>query len=204
MLVYIEFISRRPGVSIEAFRFAAGRGQTGWSAEHEDDVLLLNIARTFRLGPEPEYMAVWYTPAAGIERMGYWEQVFGSGEADHLEETFRLAARIDKAGCYEPLFEPQQGRDGLYYAEYIEVAEQASRDEVADLYRARQERHPELVLNLLCDRLGALAPEPRALAIWTVPSWAGLEPVVRDLDGVRSPVRLVEGGLYRDLGAETL
>ena len=205
MLVYIEFISRRPGVSVEAFRFAAGRGQTGWSAEHEDDVLLLNVARTFRLGPEPEYMAVWYTPAAGIERMGYWEQVFGSGEADHLEETFRLAARIDKAGCYEPLLEPQQGRDGLYYAEYLDPVAGASRDDVAAFFGERLERHPGVVLNLLCDRLGTLGPEPRALAIWTVPGWEALDPVVRDFDsGADAPVRLVEGGLYRDLGAETL
>lgn len=40
---------------------------------------------------------------AGLERIGEWERIFASGEADHFEETFRLGARIDTAGCYEPL-----------------------------------------------------------------------------------------------------
>lgn len=204
MLVYIEFISRRPGVSIEAFHFAAARGQSGWSTEYSDDILLLNVGRTFRVGPEPEYLAVWYTPGAGLERIGDWERIFASGDADHFEETFRLAARIDKAGCYEPLQEPKPGREGLYYIEYLDLAAGAARDDVAAFFGERQERHPELTLNLLCDRVGALAPEPRALAVWTVPAWDGLDPIARDLDDESTPVRLVAGGLYRDLGAETL
>ena len=185
MLVYVEFISRRPGVSIEAFHFAAGRGQTGWSDEHSDDVLLLNLGRTFRTGPEPEYLAVWYTPGAGLERMGEWERIFASGAADHLEETFRLAARIDTAGCYEALLEPAQGRDGLYYGEYLDVAPSAGRDEVTSYFSERAQRHDGLTLNLLCDRIGGLGPEPRCLAVWTVPGWDALGDVVRDLDGRR-------------------
>jgi hypothetical protein len=203
LLVYVEFISRRPGVSVEAFHFAAGRGQDGWSSEHSDDVLLLNMGRTFRTGPEPEYVAVWFTPGAGLERIGEWERIFASGEADHLEETFRLAARIETAGCYEPLLEPVRGRDGLYYGEYLDVASGMTRDEVAAFFADRRDRHG-ITLNLLCDRIGGLGPEPRALAVWTVTSWGGLDPLVRDLDGVETPVRLVHGALYRDLGAETL
>lgn len=204
MLVYVEFISRRPGVSVEAFHFAAGRGQTGWSNEHADDVLLLNLGRTFRTGPEPEYVAVWYTPGSGLERIGEWERIFASGEADHLEETFRLAARIDTAGCYEPLLEPVQGRDGLYYGEYLDLAAGATRDDVASFFSERRGWHPGVELNLLCDRIGGLGPDPRCLAFWTVPSWEALAPLARDLDGVSTPARLVHGALYRDLGAETL
>jgi hypothetical protein len=61
-----------------------------------------------------------------------------------------------------------------------------------------------LTLNLLCDRIGGLGPDPRCLAFWTVPGWDALDDVVRDLDGLDTPVRLVHGALYRDLGAETL
>lgn len=204
MLVYIEFISRRPGVSIEQFHFAANRGQTGWSAEYDDDVLLLNIGRTFRLGPEPEYIAVWYTPREGVERIGEWERIFASGDAEQFEETFRLAARIDKAGCYEPLQEPVPAREGLYLVEYLDLADGASREQVASFFRERQERRPGHVLNLLCDRVGGLAGHPRALAVWTVSAWDELDGLARDLDDVSAPVRLVESGLYRDLGAETL
>jgi hypothetical protein len=204
LLVYVEFISRRPGVSVEAFHFAAGRGQYGWSSEHSDDVLLLNLGRTFRTGPEPEYVAVWYSRNAGLERIGEWERIFASGEADHLEETFRLAARIDAAGCYEPLFEPAEARGGLYYGEYLDVADEAGRDDVAAFFEERRKRHEQLTLNLLCDRIGGLGPDPRCLAFWTVPGWDALDDVVRDLDGSDAPVRLVQGALYRDLGAETL
>jgi hypothetical protein len=204
LLVYIEYISRRPGVSVEAFHFAAGRGQQGWSSEHSDDVLLLNLGRTFRTGPEPEYVAVWYSPKAGLERIGEWERIFASGEADHLEETFRLAARIDTAGCYEPLLEPTQGRNGLYYGEYLDFSPDADRDGVTAFFEERRRRHENLTLNLLCDRIGGLGPDPRCLAFWTVPGWGALDDVVRDLDGSDAPVRLVHGALYRDLGAETL
>ena len=204
MLVYVEYISRRAGVSIEAFHFATGRGQYGWSDEHADDVLLLNLGRTFRVGPEPEYVAVWYAPRAGLERIGDWERIFASGEADHLEETFRLAARIDTAGAYEPLLEPLPGRDGLYYGEYLDFAPGVARDEVAAFFEARRGRHEGLTLNLVCDRIGGLGPDPRCLAFWTVPGWNALDGVVRDLDELDAPVRLVHGALYRDLGAETL
>ena len=109
MLVYIEYISRRPGVSLEAFHEVAGRGQTAWAGEYGDDQLVLNVGRTWRIGPEPEYVAVWYNAAAGLERIADWERIFTSGEAARFEEPFKLAARIDAAGCYEPLLAPVAG-----------------------------------------------------------------------------------------------
>jgi hypothetical protein len=115
-----------------------------------------------------------------------------------------LAARIDTAGCYEPLLEPVEGRNGLYYGEYLDFANGVERDGVASFFEQRRDRHDGLTLNLLCDRIGALGPDPRCLAFWTVPSWDRLDEIVRDLDGVDAPVRLVHGAFYRDLGAETL
>jgi hypothetical protein len=66
-LIYIEFISRRPGVALEAFHAVAGGGQTGWAGDYDDDVPLLNLGRTWRMGPEPEYLTAWYSPSAGLE-----------------------------------------------------------------------------------------------------------------------------------------
>jgi hypothetical protein len=97
-----------------------------------------------------------------------------------------------------------QGRDGLYYGEFLDVAAGATRDDLRGFFEERRQRHAAATLNLACDRIGALGPEPRCLAVWTVPSWAELEPLARDLDGATSPVRLAEGALYRDLGAETI
>jgi hypothetical protein len=203
-LVYIEYISRRPGVSTEAFYFATGRGQTGWAGEYAEDVLLLNIGRTFRTGPEPEYLSVWYTPNGGLERIGVWDAVFKSGEAAHFEEPFKLAARIDQAGCYEPLFEPVPGSTGPYYGEYFDVAGGVTRDDVCSLFEERRNRHSALELLLCVDRIGKLGPEPRGVAIWRAPSFGDLEAIARELDGVEQPIRLVHAALYENTGDEIL
>src|SRR5919199_4844774 len=130
MAVYIEYISRRPGVPLEAFHAIAGPGQTAWSAEHSDDRLILNIGRTWRLGSEPEYIAVWHTPDKGANRLGEWAAIFASGEADHLELPFTAVGRIDVAGFYEPLLEPVTGSRPVYYGEVFDVASRASPEDV--------------------------------------------------------------------------
>jgi hypothetical protein len=203
LLVYIEYISRRPGVSLEAFHEVAGRGQTGWAGEYGDDQLVLNLGRTWRIGPEPEYVAVWYNAAAGVERIAEWERIFTSGEAAHFEEPFKLAARIDAAGCYEPLLDPVAGRGGPYYAEFLEPAPEASREAIRSFYDERRARSG-LGLNLLVERVGRLGPDPSFLAVWSLGSYDALGTVARDLDGVAEPVRLVNAAVYADLGQEIL
>ena len=203
-LIYIEFISRRPGVSLEAFHAVAGGGQEGWAGDYDADVAVLNVGRTWRMGPEPEYLTAWYSPSAGLERLDEWERIFKAGDAAHFEEPFRLAARIDRSGVYEPLLEPVVGTLGRYYAEFFEVARDATRDDVRASFEERAARHTELELNLLCDRVGQLGPEPRGLAFWGAPSYGALDAIARELDGVEHPIRLVTAALYNDFGAETL
>src|SRR5688572_29485222 len=117
-MIYIEFTNRRPqsGVredaegrlraesfesQMERFHRAVLAGQSGWEGSWSEDQMVLNMGRTWRLGPEPEYMTVWYTATAGLDRIDDWEKVFRSGEADELEKPFREVARIERAGCYE-------------------------------------------------------------------------------------------------------
>jgi hypothetical protein len=204
MLIYIEYISRRPGVSLEAFHEIAGRGQQGWAGDYPDDVMVANLGRSWRLGREPEYLCVWWTAKQGLDRIDDWERVFRAGEADAFEEPFRLAARIDRAGCYEPLIEPVVGTSERYYLEFIDFADGATRDDVRAAYEQRQAHHSDLTLNLLVDRIGRLAPDPRALALWSLPAWAALEGVARDLDDADGPVKLVTAGGYSQMGKETL
>jgi hypothetical protein len=203
-LVYIEYISRRPGVSLEAFHALAGHGQTGWSAENPEEVLLANLGRTWRTGPEPEYLAFWYTPHQGLDRFDDWERIFRSGEADEFEEPFKIAARIDKAGSYDPLTEPIPVETERVYLEFFDIAQGSTRDDVRGAYEERSAAHPELTLNFLLDRIGRLGPEPRGIAAWSLPSWAHLEEIARDLDGAAAPVRLVTAGMYSQFGKETL
>ncbi len=134
-LIYIEFISRRPGVALEAFHAVAGGGQEGWAGDYDDDIAVLNLGRTWRMGPEPEYLTAWYSPSAGLERLDEWERIFKSGDAERFEEPFRLAARIDRSGAYEPLLEPVVGSAGRYYAEFFDVAPGVTREDVARLLR---------------------------------------------------------------------
>jgi hypothetical protein len=202
LLVYIEYISRRSGVSLEAFHEVAGRGQTAWAGEYGDDQLVLNVGRTWRIGPEPEYVAVWFNAAADLERIADWERIFTSGEAARFEEPFKLAARIDAAGCYEPLLDPVPGAGGPYYAEFFEPAPDTSGD-VRSFFDERRSKSG-LELNLLVERIGRLGPDPAGLAVWSLPSYSTLATVARELESVTEPVRLVSAALYADLGKEIL
>jgi len=204
MLVYLEFVSRRPGVGLHEFRSVVAGGQSGWSGDHGADVAILNVGRSWRIGPEPEYLTAWYHAEAGLGRLDAWEDVFTSGAADAYEEPFRLAARIDRAGCYEPLLEPTVGTRGRYLAEWFEPATGADRASVAAFFEDRRRRHAELDLNLLVERIGSLGPDPRGLAVWGVPSWGSVDAIARELDGVTAPIISVTASLYADLGKEQL
>lgn len=203
MFTYIEYISRLPGVSLDDFyEGAAGVPQT-WDAEH-DDQLLLNIGRTWRVGPLPEYLHVWYNPSAGIERLDHWQHVFSSGEADTLREQFGRVGRVDRAGLYIPLLEPIAGSGGPYYGEYFDFAPGATREGVCAFYGQRRIAHPEWTLNLLVDRLCKLGPEPRGLAVWSLLRFEDLDSIAADHDASDAPIRLVTSGLYADLAKEIL
>lgn len=203
MLVYLEYISRRPGVGLHEFHKIAGAGPLGWSGDFATDRPVLNMGRTWRMGPEPEYLTVWYSPDHGLDRIDEWEEIFGAGEADAYEEPFRLAARIDRSGCYEPLTEPVPGKLGRYYAEWFDWREGTDRGDVVEHFETRASAHPDLQLNLLIDRIGLLGPDPRGLAVWGTPSWAALDDIARE-DHTSEPVEVVTASFYADFGKETL
>lgn len=218
-MIYIEFTSRRPQpglrenergqLAVESFESQLQRfhravlaGQSGWENSWSEDRMILSIGRTWRLGPEPEYMTVWHTPAAGLGRLDEWDKVFRSGAADDVEKPFSELARIERAGCYEALLEPVRQQNGIYYAELFEPV--GSNNVIRALYVKRAASHPNLTLALCAVRIGKLAPEPGGLAIWTLPSYAALAAIARDLDGTSEPVRLATAGVYNDVGREIL
>ena len=200
-LVYIEYISRLPGIDPETFRAQAAQGQEGWDSGYEDE-LVLSIGRTWRLGPQPEYMTVWHTRNAGLERLDAWDRIFRSGEADDLEQPFFQVARIDVAGCYNPLLPPVPARKGTHYAEFFGARD--TTDNVKSFFKSRAKRHPDFTLNLLVQRIGTLAPEPGGLAVWTIPDFASLDSIATELDQPDTPIRLSTAGTYADFGSEIL
>ena len=205
-LIYIEYISRKPGVDLELFHTVAGGGQTGWADDYAArDQNILNLGRTWRMGAEPEYMAVWNSPNDGLDRLDEWETIFRSGEADRLRGTLparrphrhrrllRGAARARARLARSLLLRALRDRAGRDARRRPRLLRGAARRGTATLE-----------LNLVCDRIGALGPDPRGLAVWGTPSFAALDTIVRELDGVSEPIRLVRAGLYCDFGKETL
>jgi hypothetical protein len=218
-MIYIEFTSRRPqpglrenergALVVEPFesqleRFHRGvlAGQSGWEGSWSEDRMIFSAGRTWRLGPEPEYMTAWQTPTEGFERIDDWDKVFRSGEADAVDKPFREVARIDRAGCYDALLEPRRTHGGIYYAEFFEPS--GARAAIRALYEERAAAHADLTLALCLIRIGKLAPDPGGLAVWTLPSFAALAAIATDLDDTTEPVRLTAAGVYNDIGTEIL
>jgi hypothetical protein len=202
VLVFIEYLSRKHGVSLEEFHKAAHSERYQWASRFSEDTLILNVARTWWLGPKPDYVTVWYTPGSGLQRLDEWEQIAWSKVMAEEERSFLDACEVEMTGCFEPLIEPIGGAGDIYYGEYFEFVDGATRKDVLQLFNERKQRHPQLVLNLLADRIGPLGPNPRALAFWQLPTYAALEPLVGDLDETHAPIRVSSAGLYATVGRE--
>ena len=200
-MIYVEYVSRRPDVPLDDFHATVNQAQAGWDDEHGEDRLVANLGRTWRLGPEPEYLAAWYTPAQGLDRIDDWDRIFRAGAAERHEQLFRRVARIEAAGCYDALREPVRASGGTYYLEVFRPT--GAPEAIAAFYDERVRRRG-FVLNLLARRIGKLGHEPGGLALWTIPRFAALEGLARELDGVLDPIELVAAGTYHDTGQEIL
>src|SRR5262245_49537894 len=113
-VIYIEYMSRRAGVSIETYHRVLGGIAEAWGDSFESDRLLFALGRTWRIGPEPEYVFIWQSSRSGLDQLDEWERAFESPEAAALNEPHRLVARIDAAGCYEPVLAPRAASGGPY------------------------------------------------------------------------------------------
>ena len=202
MFVYVEFISRRPMVSLERFHEQAGRIQGEWATSHGDDLMVLNAGRTWRIGPEPEYLCVWYTPGAGVERIDDWERLFRGGESEH-HAGFEEVARIDRAGCYVPLGEPTLATERRYLVEWIRC-DGASDEHIAAAFAERAGRHPRNTLRCLARPIGALAPDSRGFAVWGLEAFADAAAFANDPPGPGGGIEVVDASLYAEFGEEQL
>lgn len=201
-MVYVEYISRRAGIDLADFQRVVTQVQHAWESGFSDDRLILSAGRTWRLGPEPAYLSIWYTPQAGLSRLDEWTQAFRVQAVVDDEANMSRVARIDGAGCYEPLLDPRPARHGLYYVEWFRPA--ADDTDIAAFYQESSERFPQLILNLVARRIGRLAPDPGGLAVWTVPDFARLGEIAAALDRRCEPVELTGAGVYTDIGQEIL
>ncbi|MCI0624128.1 MAG: hypothetical protein L0387_21170 [Acidobacteria bacterium] len=176
-MIYIEYYSRRQGIGLKEFYEAIWKGQDGWGAGFQEDQLVWAAARTWRMGPHPAHMGVWYSPNFGFERMDAWERIFRAGEADAYEEPFLRVSEIEMAGCYDALIEPARVRNANYYAEFFRATGKIA--DVQKFYQKRAEHYTDFTLILLVHRIGRLGPDPGGLAVWTLPNFASLEKIAR-------------------------
>jgi hypothetical protein len=201
-MIYVEYFSRRQGIALNDFHRVVRQVQEAWAAGHGTDRLILNAGRTWRLGPEPEYLGIWCTGEAGFERLDDWTRAFQERGEVGDEATMSRVARIDFAGCYRALDPPAPARGGVYYVEAFRPG--GADDEIRLAYRDRARNHPELALNLVTVRIGKLAPDPGGLAVWTLPNFAALASIASELDDRTRPVELSYAGVYTDIGNEIL
>jgi hypothetical protein len=199
MMFYVEYISRRPGVGLAEFHQTFLRVQAGWESGYSEDQLIVNAARTWRLGSEPEYFTVWYLPNTGFDRIDEWERIF---RVRGYESQLRQVARMDFAGCYDVLLPPMWVTGGIYYVEMFRPA--GENGAVQSFYEKRSQKHRQFQLALLMRRIGGLGPDPGGLALWTLPSYAALGEIAADLDGITEPVAAGKAGVYVNVGREIL
>ena len=204
MLIYVEFISRLAGISLEEFHRRSRGAQTLWADSYGDDQIVLNVGRTWRIGPEPEYLCVWFTPGQGLERIDDWEHLFGAGAHDTVNVEFEAVARIDRAGCYTALVAPVQGSRGRYYIEWFEVAANASTDQLRERFERRAGAHGELELNVVALPIGPMAPRSLGFAAWGLPTFGAAEPLATSAGELGPLAQVVDASLYADLGREQL
>jgi hypothetical protein len=99
---YVEFVEPKPGVTQKRFQEVVAMASDRWAAEHPEDELVLNIGRTWRLGPRPGvYMTVWRVrDLAVLER---WDEEFQKTRIQEEHSEFTEVATIVDAGVYADL-----------------------------------------------------------------------------------------------------
>jgi hypothetical protein len=98
---YIEFVERNAGVSQERFQEIVKMSTERWAREHPEDELVLNIGRTWRLGPKPTYMTIWKIKDLGT--LQRWTEEFQTPNIIEKHSEFTEVATIVDAGLYEDL-----------------------------------------------------------------------------------------------------
>jgi hypothetical protein len=195
-MIYIEYISRRPNVALDDFHRVVRQVQKAWETGHCADRLILNAGRTWRLGPQPEYLGIWDTGASGFERLDDWARAFRERGIVGDEATMARVASIEVAGCYRALSVPVPGRGRIYYVENFVPSE--NEDDILAAYEERARRNDGVQLHLLAVRIGRLAPDPGGIAVWGLPDFASLGGVAADCDNA------ISAGVYADIGEEVL
>ena len=190
-MILAEYIRRDRNVPWELFRH---HGKQDWTSD--EDVMVANLGRTMKIGPEPHYMCWWKIKS--IARMDEWEAYFRTPEGKHYAATSPVPRALDfyQAGLYDEVIGDGRVPDGLHLAEFF-AADEANLDEIRDYFRRRSTTGGSLTY--VIRRLGLMAPEPGGIALWTFESYVAAEDFMR-AKAASGPVQIRSAGLYRNFG----
>ncbi len=195
MLMFVEYIGRPHGVPIDLFHKHA---RQDWPAS--EDVVVANLARMNKLGPEPHYMCWWGINS--LARVDEW-QAYYTSEAGRLHLAESGDANVldfQQHGLFDIVQGSGAVGGGLHIAEFFNADDLWS-GELADAFNARAESATPGRLAYVLKRIGLLAPDPGGIALWTFPSLAAAEPFLRT-PLAKGELTVTARGVYRPMGEE--
>jgi hypothetical protein len=190
-MIFAEYIARDRNVPWELFRH---HGRQDWASDQ--DVMVANLARTMKIGPQPHYMCWWRIKS--IARMDEWEDYFRTAEGKRYAASSPVPRALDfyQAGLYDEIIGDGTVPDGLHLVEFF-AADDAETAELRDYFQRRFGGSGRLTY--VVRRLGLMAPDPGGMAIWTFNDYQTAEGFMR-AKAPPGPIKVVSTGLYRNFG----
>ncbi|HWA49341.1 MAG TPA: hypothetical protein VG742_13780 [Dongiaceae bacterium] len=190
-MIFAEYIARDRNVPWEVFRH---HGRQDWVSDQ--DVMVANLGRTMKIGPQPHYMCWWQIKS--IARMDEWEDYFRTAEGKHYAATSPVPRALDfyQAGLYDEIIGNGKVPDGLHLVEFFS-ADDAGNEDVRAYFERRFTGSGKLTY--VIKRLGLMAPDPGGIALWTFENYVAAEGFLRTKASA-GPVIIRGAGLYRNFG----
>lgn len=190
-MIYIEYIEHDRFLPIQIFHKIGM--QDSWS--DAEDVKVANLGRAERLAPGPSVMCFWRH--RGLDRMDEWEASFrtAASQRDPGFQATRLGIHFVEAGLYDEIVGGPPLGKGLHVVEFFAAPEDVADGTIKARYSQRAASHGGGRLGFVLRRVGTLGPDPGCLAVWTFPSYAAAEALLRERHG-DAPIRPLRTGLY--------
>lgn len=197
-MIYVEEIRRDRSVALEVFRHHA---RQDWTSDR--DVMVANLARTMKMGPEPHQMCWWRIP--GMARLDEWEAHLRSpeGRLYLAESPVAKVMEFRRCGLYDVGFGEGSLPSGLHLVGFFaDDGRGGGPEELGERFAARaRAAAPAGALRYVLRRVGLLAPDPGGIAVWTFASYAQAEPFARALPAPEG-CRVMAAGFYRNFGED--
>jgi hypothetical protein len=99
----LEFFSRKDGVTLQDFHATATASLRELEREFHPDRLEVVMGRSFRMGPHPGYISIWWIE--GIDRLPQRRQRLTDPAAQDALQRFQSVATVNFAGVYDDMGE---------------------------------------------------------------------------------------------------